>query len=186
MLLIAGVAMLGMAGAANAQPVREVDCVYAQLVSNKAYALVGRTYLSDSEPADDVATAMLQLSDAVRACSEWSNLTSGQKAAMTDIGLYRSAIDYLGDELKAKGATQAAVKSLDTILAPFSAADIDRFYEADWRSDLAFMGRVQRVLAERGVPGDEMSMELGFQIAELAAKRAQSEYLFSIGTGAGD
>ena len=114
-LLIAGVAMLGMAGPANAQPVREVDCVYAQLVSNKAYALVGRTYLSDSEPADDVATAMLQLSDAVRACSEWSNLTSGQKAAMTDIGLYRSAIDYLGDvpwsEDDAAKAWYARVKS---------------------------------------------------------------------------
>jgi hypothetical protein len=185
-------AVIGLAAAAGAvaqqapreqAPRENADCVHQTLVSSKVYALVARTFLSDNEPEDDVATAKLQLADAVRACTQKGGLSEGQAAAMEDIGLFGAAIDYLGDELVGKGATRAAVDSLRTVLAPFSAQDIDRFYEADWRSDLAFMGRVKGELKSRGVPDNEMAMELGFQLIEFAAKRAQSEYLFGISKG---
>ncbi len=185
--LIAGVMVLWAAGSAGAQPPPADDaaCVHRELGDNKAYALVARTYLSDSEPDDDVATARLYLADAVKACAQKSDLSEGQIAAMSDVGLFGATIDYLGDQLVRKGATRASVSSLATILSRFSAEDIDRFYEADWRSDLAFMGRAKRELLARGVPDSEGAVELGFQVIEFAAKKAQSEYLFGISMPAG-
>lgn len=180
--LIAVVIVLGAAGAAGAQPTLadRAGCVHRQLGDSKAYTLIARTYLSDNEPDDDVATAKLYLADAVKACAEKSELSEGQVAAMADIGLFGATIDYLGDQLAGKGASRASVSSLATILSPFNADDIDRFYEADWRSDLAFMGRARRELVSRGVPDNEATVELGFQIIEFAAKKAQSEYLFGV------
>ena len=180
--VVAGVMALAAAAPAAAQPSPSdgAMCVHRQLDASKAYTLIGRTYLSDNEPDDDVATAKLYLADAVRVCADKAELSEGQIAAMADVGLFGATIDYLGDLLLAQGATRASVAGLAGILSAFSSQDVDRFYESDWRSDLAFMGRAKRELLARGVPDNDTAVELGFQVIELAAKKAQSAYLFGI------
>lgn len=171
-----------LAPIAGAQPPADggASCVHDTLKTRGVAAIVAETYLADSAPEDVLNDARLHLADAVKSCMEERGLSESQSAAARDLGLYGVALDFLGDRLKAGGASAAAVASVRTAIGAFSDDDIDRFFEDDWRSDLAFMGKVKAVLTAKGLPDAEPGVTTAFDMIEIEAKAKQAAFLFKL------
>ncbi len=175
------VAML-LAPLASAQTPEERDasCVHDTLQARGVGAMVAESYLDDAAPESVLNDARLHLADAVKSCVEERELSESQAAAARDLGLYTVALDYLADRLKKGGASAAAVEGARKIIEVFSDADIDRFFEDDWRSDLAFLGKVKAALVARGLPDAEPGLTVAFDMIEIEAQAKQAAYLFKL------
>ncbi len=171
-----------LAPLAGAQPPADggASCVHDTLKARGVAAVVADTYLTDSAPEDELNNARLHLADAVKSCMEERGLSESQSAAARDLGLYSVALDYLADKLAKGGASAPTVAGVRTVIAAFSDTDVDRFFEDDWRSDLAFMGKVKTALEAKGLPDAEPGLTTAFDMIEIEAKAKQAAFLFKL------
>jgi hypothetical protein len=185
--LIAAVAALGVAafgvGAASAQnadPTNEdspMYCVYTAVGGD--YDLVAESYLYDDLSAADAATAKDVLGKAANTCAQTHGLTESQKEAITDIGIYGSAADYLAEELMFEGVSDEAIDGVYDVLGDLSDDDLDTIIiDADWHDDAALIGRMKTALLAVGIPDDDYVMETAMQIIEVSALATDSVMVF--------
>ncbi|MFT3724226.1 MAG: hypothetical protein QM773_11615 [Hyphomonadaceae bacterium] len=173
-------ALLAPLAGAQTPESKDASCVHDTLKARGVATIVAETYLTDEAPEGELNDARLHLADAVKSCVEERELSESQAAATRDIGLYSVAIDYLADKLAKGGASAAAVAGARAVIGVFSDEDIDRFFEDDWRSDLAFMGKVKAALIARGLPDAEPGLTTAFDMIEIEAKVKQAAFLFKL------
>ena len=162
--------LIGFSGAANAQPTPAADdaggmyCVYDDLVADKDYEIVAEVLLySDATPAD-VATANKAVEAAVTACAVKFKLKPGQKDAVSDIGIYGAASDYLSEELMLDGVDEKTVAGIFTAMDGLTDEDLARMLEDDWRKHAPFVAKLQAALIANGVPDQSFVLETAYDM----------------------
>lgn len=190
-IAIGGLAALLAAPLAAAQPPSvqaqasaRMYCVYKRVTEWDQDKVVARVFLSDETPEADIGRAALIVERAAKACGETDGLVEGRLAAARDIGMYGVAMDLLAAQLIERKATQAAVDGVFEVYNSLTQEERHRMFEDNWRSSLAFSQKLAVAFAEKGLPEDDLSIELGYQILELSAMTEENVRLFKLGEAA--
>ncbi len=191
-IAIASVAALLAAQVAAAQPPSvqaqasaPMYCVYKRVSDWDQDKVVARVFLSDETPEGDIGRAALIVERAAKVCAETDGLVEGRLAAARDIGMYGVAMDLLAAQLIERKATQAAVDGVFEVYNGLALEERHRMFEDNWRSSLAFNQKLAGALAGKGLPEDDLSVELAFQILELSAMTEENVRLFKLGGATG-
>lgn len=182
-LLAAGMFAMAPAQAQTADPGDEqgpMYCVYNTLIDTSDYELVAEAFLYDDLSQEDIDEAALKVKDASDACAKTHKLTQSQAASAADIGLYGATADYLSEDLMLEDVPDAAIDGIYDVMEALSDDDLDKLFEDNWRSDLAFSGRLKAALIAKGIPDDDYAIETSFQIIELASMALDSVMLFML------
>lgn len=190
--ILAAIAAMGVAafgaGAAEAQVDADATdenapmyCVYNALTVEFDYMRVAEAFLLADASQEEIDKGVALVAKAADACAATHKLTEDQKAAAADIGLYGSAADYLTDELEFDDVTEEAIDGIYAILGDMSDDDLDKLAEADWRDDAAFSGKLKAALVAKGIPEDDISIDISFQVIELASMAMDRVMSFMLG-----
>jgi hypothetical protein len=185
-LLLAGVLSIGV-GAAHAQPTADAKddttglfCVYNRLAAGERAGMVADVFLYDTAPEDDVGNAALVVNDAARACAEEFMLSPSKAASASDMGIYGVAVDHLADIVREQGANKRAIDKMFSVYDALTDEELAKLSEGEWRSDIAFSGKVKRSLVAAGVPDKDAAIDAAFDIFEVSAMADQVIYLFLV------
>jgi hypothetical protein len=185
----AGLAVAQVAAAqppsVQAQASAAMYCVYKRVTEWDQAKVVAHVFLSDETPEADIGRAALIVERAAKVCAETQGLADGTLAAARDIGMYGVAMDLLAAQLIERKATQEAVEGVFAAYNGLALEERRRLFEDNWRSNLAFHQKLAAAVAEKGVPEDDLSVELAFQILELSAMTEENVRLFKLGERTG-
>jgi hypothetical protein len=178
-LALGGAALLGV-GAASAQGADpSMSCVYDALtVGNEDYEIVAEVFIYGDVPDTQIQQAAKIVEDAKKACAAKFPLTPGQIETVGELGVYAASIDYLSEELLIFGATEESVGGVLDVYDMFTDADVDKFFDMDWRSDATFYGKLKSQVVGVGIPDEDDMVDLALSILEIAAFAEESTYLF--------
>lgn len=188
MLRIAGglAALALCAATASAQPTAAAKddetglfCVYDTLSAEDA-ATVAKVFLYDDTPEEQIGQAALIVRSAAEACRDRFGLSPSKAASMSDMGIYGTVIDYLSGALRAAGATQQAVDGMFYVYGGLGEEEIDKLFDADWRSDIAFAGKLKQALVDNGMPDRDETIDTSFTVFEVSAMADEAIYLFLV------
>lgn len=185
--IVSGIALLAAPAIAQPPSVRAkasaaMYCVYARVSEWDQDKVVARVFLSDETPEADIGRATLMVDRAANYCEQTNQVTQGRLAAMRDIGMYGVAMDLLAAQMMERKATQAAVDGVFAVYNGLAPDERHRLFESNWRSSLDFNQKLAGALLAKGVPEDELSIELAFQILELSAMTEENVRLFALGS----
>ena len=179
-LAAAGLFGAGSALAQETPPDDGMMCVYQQLVEQESFDVVARVFLYDDTPEDDIAEAAVHVAAAQKDCGEQYGLTEGQVASIGDLGIYGAAVDYLGLQMMDAGATEQAVHDVISFFGELTEEELDKFFDADWRSDMAFYTKLKDGFVARGVPDQDESIDLAMNVLEIRAMADEAMFLFQL------
>jgi hypothetical protein len=184
--VIAAVIAFG-AGTAQAQPTAGAKddttgmfCVYKQLTSNEDYETVARVFLYDDTPEELIGRAAVLLNSTANECATTHMVTQSKAASMADMGLYGSVIDYLQGDLKKAGVSAKALKAMFSVYDELSDEEHDKFFDADWRSDVEFTGKLRKGVIAAGLPKKDETIDTALTIFEVSAMADQAIFTFLV------
>lgn len=175
------------AGAGHAQPTLGAKddqtgmfCVYRTLTESGNAEDVAKVFLYDDTPEELIGRSAVVLDRTALDCATTYMLTRSKAASMSDMGLYGSAIDYLGAELKKAGASAKALKAMFGVYDELSEEEHDKFFESDWRSEVAFETKLRKALIAAGIPKKDEAIDLALTIFEVSAMADQAIFTFLV------
>lgn len=185
-MVAAGVVTFG-AGVAQAQPTLGAKddttgmfCVYQALTSNDDYQTVAQVFLYDDTPEELIGRAAVLLNSTTSECAKTHMVTQSKAASMADMGLYGSVIDYLSGDLKKAGAPAKALTRMFGVYDELSEEEHDKFFEADWRSDVEFTTKLRKGLIAAGVPKQDEAIDTALTMFEVSAMADQAIFTFLV------
>lgn len=186
-IMLAGIVSLAGMGAASAQPTAGakddttgIFCVYNALAGSEDAAMVAQVFLSDAVPEENIGRAALVVGDATTDCAQTHGLSDSQAAAMSDMGIYGTVIDYLSGQLKADGVQPRGLKQLFDVYDGLSEDEVAQFLDLEWRSNIAFSGKLKQQLKAGGIPDKDSAIDASFDIFEVSAMADQAIFLFLV------
>ncbi len=118
------------------------------------------------------------LDGATQGCSDQYKFSETRTTAALELTTCRIAIDYLTDDLKFMGASDAAIDGVVDTCDALGADDVDLFYDTGWRDNANFLARLNAELLNAGFPDKAEDLAMAHDIFEISAMADEARYSF--------
>jgi hypothetical protein len=180
-VMAGGIMLAGASSAlAQEQEIRDdgMDCVYLAL--SEEYELVAEVFLYDDVADEDVNKVNQLVETAKKGCAERYKLSEGQLFTISELAVYASSIDYLGEELLWSGSTEAAVEGVLDVYQGLNDEEYDLMFDTTWRSNAALYEKLKSAVVAKGIPSDDDSVNYALTMIEISAMADEAMMLFEL------